>query len=119
MNNISFIDLLDKYQWNDIVDLIDRVSLPAVDKVLQKNSFNFSDLAVLISRAAGKRLSLIKEKARLLTTQYFGKARLLYAPLYVTNFCVNQCLYCSFSRDNNIKRKRLSYDEIISNAEFL
>jgi len=43
-----------------------------------------------------------------------------FAPLYLSNFCVNSCLYCGFRSENKEeKRKRLSLDEVIKETEVL
>jgi 2-iminoacetate synthase len=51
-------------------------------------------------------------KAQDLTRRHFGKNVALYTPLYLANFCVNQCLYCGYSQTNRIKRGALSQEEI-------
>lgn len=51
-------------------------------------------------------------KAKEITDRYFGKTILLYAPLYISNHCVNGCLYCGFSALNRFKREKLSIEEI-------
>lgn len=51
-------------------------------------------------------------KAKEITEKYFGKSILLYAPLYISDYCVNGCLYCGFSALNKITRTKLSLNEI-------
>ncbi|QQR80356.1 MAG: radical SAM protein [Deltaproteobacteria bacterium] len=51
--------------------------------------------------------------------QRFGKTIQLYAPLYLSNECVDTCTYCGFSRENRIERKTLTPDEVLSEAQFL
>ncbi|MFA4843901.1 MAG: 2-iminoacetate synthase ThiH [Candidatus Margulisiibacteriota bacterium] len=51
-------------------------------------------------------------RARNLTIQYFGRAVGLYAPLYISNYCDNLCLYCGFNQKQNIPRKKLLPAEI-------
>jgi 2-iminoacetate synthase len=43
----------------------------------------------------------------------------LYAPLYLSNHCVNHCLYCAFRFPNNLDRIHLSVNEVINEAEIL
>lgn len=54
----------------------------------------------------------LAQKARAATIQYFGRAISLYAPLYLSNFCDNRCVYCGFNREKKIKRKKLTLEEI-------
>lgn len=62
--------------------------------------------------------SLAADSQRL-TRQYFGKTMRLFAPLYVSNECVNVCKYCGFSRNNPIFRVTLSLDELEKEARHL
>jgi len=59
------------------------------------------------------------EEARRLTLQYFGKTILLYAPLYISNECVNGCAYCGFNARSKIKRATLTIEEIMEEANYL
>lgn len=64
-------------------------------------------------------MSSLFEKAHQLTVQRFGKTIQLYAPLYLSNECIDTCLYCGFSRTNKIVRKTLSVDEVLKESQFL
>lgn len=44
---------------------------------------------------------------------------LLYAPIYLSSYCVNHCLYCGFRFEEDIPRRHLSVDEAVAQAEFL
>ncbi|MBI4125900.1 MAG: 2-iminoacetate synthase ThiH [Deltaproteobacteria bacterium] len=59
------------------------------------------------------------QRAHMLTVQRFGKTIKLFAPLYISNECVNDCAYCGFKRDNPIVRKTLTVDEVVKEAELL
>jgi 2-iminoacetate synthase len=50
---------------------------------------------------------------------HFGKAIRLFAPLYVSNECINNCSYCGFSRDNAILRTTLDVDAVEREARHL
>ncbi len=54
-----------------------------------------------------------------MTQQRFGKVIRLFAPLYVSNECINNCSYCGFSRDNAILRVTLSIEEVLREAREL
>jgi len=54
-----------------------------------------------------------------MTQQRFGKVIRLFAPLYVSNECINNCTYCGFSRDNPILRVTLSLEEMKREADAL
>ncbi len=58
-------------------------------------------------------------RSQQLTRQNFGKTMRLFAPLYVSNECVNNCSYCGFSRDSNILRTTLTVDQVVTEAKHL
>jgi len=58
-------------------------------------------------------------RSQKLTLQRFGKTIRLFAPLYLSNECVNNCSYCGFSRDNAILRVTLSIEEVLREAREL
>src|SRR5689334_6131910 len=59
------------------------------------------------------------QQSRTLTLQNFGRTMRLFAPLYLSNECINNCRYCGFSRDNPILRVTLSLDEVKREADAL
>jgi 2-iminoacetate synthase len=54
----------------------------------------------------------LAQKARAVTTRYFGRTISLYAPLYLSNYCDNVCVYCGFNRTRAVERKKLSPEEM-------
>ncbi len=64
-------------------------------------------------------LEALAVRSRALTLQHFGRVMRLFAPLYLSNECVNNCKYCGFSRDNPILRVTLSVDEVVAEARHL
>lgn len=73
---------------------------------------SLKDFARLISPAAGAYLEPMGIRANRLTQQRFGKVMRLFAPLYLSNECINNCQYCGFSRDNPILRVTLSVPDV-------
>lgn len=84
----------------------------AVREAAGKSRFSLADFAALISPAAGGMLELLCARSQKMTQQRFGKTIRLFAPLYLSNECINNCSYCGFSRDNPILRVTLSLDEV-------
>jgi 2-iminoacetate synthase len=64
-------------------------------------------------------LEAMAREAERLTRQFFGRTMRLFAPLYLSNECVNSCKYCGFSRDNPILRVTLSLDQVETEARHL
>ncbi len=78
-----------------------------------------ADFPALISPAALEFLEAMSLRSQQLTRQRFGKVVRFFAPLYLSNECINNCKYCGFSRDNAILRVTLSMDEIEAEAREL
>jgi len=86
---------------------------------LDGSSVSLPDFAHLISPAAGELLEMLCRRSRQLTQQRFGKVIRLFAPLYLSNECINNCKYCGFSRDNPILRMTLSVGDVLREARAL
>ena len=68
----------------------------------------------LIALKSDQELEAMAQTSRALTLQNFGRTMRLFAPLYLSNECVNNCQYCGFSRDNPILRVTLTVDEVVA-----
>ena len=75
--------------------------------------------ASLRAPVGSDRLEAMAREARALTLRHFGRTVRLFAPLYLSNECVNNCRYCGFSRDNPILRVTLTVDEVVREARHL
>jgi 2-iminoacetate synthase len=73
----------------------------------------------LLAPKSDVELDTLAARARSLTLQHFGRTMRLFAPLYLSNECINSCRYCGFSRDNPILRLTLSVDEVVTEARHL
>src|SRR5512133_1065459 len=81
-------------------------------EILCKSHLSLSDFASLISPAASRLLEPLCQRSQALTRQRFGKVIRLFAPLYLSNECINNCKYCGFSRDNPILRVTLNEEDV-------
>lgn len=86
---------------------------------LERARLSLEDFARLLSPAAAELLEPMGRRARELTQQRFGKVIRLFAPLYLSNECINNCKYCGFSRDNPILRVTLTVAEVQREADAL
>jgi 2-iminoacetate synthase len=73
----------------------------------------------LINPKSDQELEAMAQASRSLTLQNFGRTMRLFAPLYLSNECINNCRYCGFSRDNPILRVTLDVDEVVAEARHL
>jgi len=64
-------------------------------------------------------LEAMAQRAHHTTLAHFGKAMRLFAPIYLSNECINSCQYCGFSRENAILRVTLEVEELLKEARHL
>jgi len=105
---------------------IEKRTLPGEDKSLGIDAILSSDKGVLpeeyaylLSPAADDRLEDMARRANALTVQYFGKVIQLYTPLYLSNYCINGCIYCNFNATRDMPRIKLGPEEIEREARIV
>ncbi len=95
----------DKYDFNSF-------TAKDVQNALNKDRIDFYDYAALLSPAALSFLEKMAKKAQLCTRKQFGNTIALFTPIYIANYCENQCVYCGFNCKNKIHRAKLNMEEI-------
>jgi len=116
---VSFVAEFNSLPLPSLVKRSLNAGLSVVRESLAKERPSLADFAHLISPAGGELLEHMGRRSHALTQQRFGKVIRLFAPLYLSNECVNNCKYCGFSRDNAILRVTLSVDEVVREARAL
>lgn len=76
-------------------------------------------LRALLEPVSDADLAAMASEARAVTRRNFGKTIRLFAPLYLSNECINSCTYCGFSRDNAILRVTLEIEQVCREARHL
>ena len=77
-------------------------------------------VAALLSPVAAREfLEPMAQAAHRITVQRFGRVLQMYAPLYVSNECIDSCTYCGFSREHPVRRITLKVEEAAREAEIL
>lgn len=97
---------------------------PAVRDVLSKASLakglDFYDVAVLSNISDPELLGELFDTAKRVKETIYGRRLVLFAPLYISNMCKNECLYCAFRAKNKaIKRRALTQEEIAQEVKTL
>jgi 2-iminoacetate synthase len=90
-----------------------------LDSLALKKSELIGRFEHLIAPKSDQELEIMAQTSRALTLQNFGRTMRLFAPLYLSNECINNCQYCGFSRDNPILRVTLTVDEVVAEAQHL
>lgn len=114
---MSFHATLARFAQVPLEELFSSIILEQVQNVLPKDQMGELDLLTLLSPAAAEYLEPLAQKAHGLSLQHFGRAILLYTPMYISNWCVNRCVYCGFNAHNSVTRKKLSLAEVEVEAQ--
>jgi 2-iminoacetate synthase len=85
---------------------------------LQKSAL-LRGFEALVSPKSDAELETLAQQAHALTLRNFGRTMRLFAPLYLSNECINNCRYCGFSRDNPILRVTLAVDQVAAEGRHL
>ncbi|MCX5698814.1 MAG: 2-iminoacetate synthase ThiH [Candidatus Omnitrophica bacterium] len=113
----SFFDELARFDSFDFSSFLENVSRQDVQRALLKDSLGEMDFLALLSPQALEYLEPMARRAQEYTLANFGRVILLYAPLYLSNYCDNDCLYCGFKHSNLIQRRKLLVSEVEQEAQ--
>ncbi|QUH24658.1 2-iminoacetate synthase ThiH [Serpentinicella alkaliphila] len=114
---MELLNYMEKYKNIDLYSYFSQLTKEDVKRAISSRKPSIIDYLTLLSPIAGDFLEEMAQRAHTISLQNFGKSVLLYTPLYLSNYCVNLCSYCSFHSRNKIKRKKLNMDEIETEAK--
>ncbi|MDM8254464.1 [FeFe] hydrogenase H-cluster radical SAM maturase HydG [Phocaeicola barnesiae] len=84
-----------------------------IEKARACKGLNHRDAAVLLECDDPELLEEIFTLAREIKQKFYGNRIVMFAPLYLSNYCVNGCVYCPYhAKNKTIARKKLSQEEI-------
>lgn len=109
---MSFLEALPHHEKSCEQTDFASITPEQVKQTLLKPQLSLKDFATLISPAAEAYIPNMLTRAQQITRQRFGHTMQLFAPLYISNLCANECDYCGFSLSNKIKRHKLSIVEL-------
>lgn len=92
-------------------------NLSLVDEILEKaklrKGLNHRDASILLACENEEKVKLMYDLAEQIKKDFYGNRIVMFAPLYLSNYCVNGCLYCPYHLKNKtIPRKKLTQEEI-------
>ncbi len=109
----SFSKVFDAAATTTLSDDSRQASPAAVEAVLrQGQARSLEQFATLLSPAAQAHIETLARRSQQVTQRHFGKAIRLFAPLYLSNECINICKYCGFSRNNPIPRLTIPVEQV-------
>lgn len=119
LTDVTFVTEFDQLPWPTLLQQAREGSRAQAARVLESGPRSLSDFAFLLSPGASELLESMCRRSQALTRQRFGRVIRLFAPLYLSNECINNCSYCGFSRDNAILRVTLTVDQVVREAKAL
>ncbi|MFQ5427655.1 MAG: [FeFe] hydrogenase H-cluster radical SAM maturase HydG [Thermodesulfobacteriota bacterium] len=114
-------EIIDKEEiWAVLSGLSKVANLQGVlEKARQKEGLTLAEAALLLSISDEEGLASILAAAGELKKEIYGERLVLFAPLYISNYCVNDCEYCGFHSRNTSPRKRLTPSGITAEVKAL
>ncbi|MBF8265164.1 MAG: thiazole biosynthesis protein ThiH [Dehalococcoidia bacterium] len=109
---MTFYDEIIGLQNTDYSDAFELVTASQIANILAKAELQPQDFLALLSPQAAFSLEEMAQAGHRLTLQHFGRTIMLYTPLYLSNYCVNHCVYCGFNATNDIPRRKLTLAEV-------
>lgn len=110
IDNSEILETLDYAEKNkDNAELIDSI----IEKAEKRKGLSHREAAVLLDCTLTDRNERIFELARQIKKDFYGNRIVMFAPLYLSNYCINSCVYCPYHCQNkHIARKKLTQEEI-------
>jgi 2-iminoacetate synthase len=90
-----------------------------LEKAEEKKGLNLEEVGCLVNAENPELINKMFETAGKIKREIYGERLVLFAPLYASSFCVNDCEYCGFHRRNPALRKKLTLDEVAEQAKIL
>ncbi|MCL2765203.1 MAG: [FeFe] hydrogenase H-cluster radical SAM maturase HydG [Treponema sp.] len=107
INSAYIEELLEEAKFTDNAGI--RRSL---DKAQEGEALSHKEIACLLVNNNEEHLKRIYEIAGMIKKRIYGSRIVMFAPLYVSDFCINSCTYCSFNKEHVFNRSKLTMDEI-------
>lgn len=111
---------------NYIYEILEKTKCPSNDeiksvleKAKKRDGLSYEDIAVLLQAEDEKDLNEIYSLAGEIKKDIYGKRIVVFAPLYVSDYCVNNCVYCGYKRDNKFSRRKLTMEEVAQEVKIL
>ncbi len=91
-----------------------------LDKALELKGLNESDVTALACVESPELLDALFTTAKQVKDEIYGRRMVLFAPLYVSNLCANDCVYCAFRKGNpDVHRRALRQEEVAGETKIL
>ncbi len=112
INHEEILETLEYAKKNkDNIELIDEI----LSKARERKGLSHRDASVLLACENEEKNKEIYKLAEQIKKDFYGNRIVLFAPLYLSNYCINGCVYCPYhAKNKNIPRKKMTQEEIRS-----
>jgi len=107
-------DLLEEAKFAD-----DAFLNKALNKAHSGETLAHNEIAALLKCENPEHINRIFEIAGNIKKRIYGNRIVMFAPLYLSDFCVNRCAYCSFNHSHKFNRHKLTMDELREEVKIL
>ena len=114
---MDFSEVLNAWPEARVRELFSHAESHDVQRALKRDDLSPQDLAILLSPHATSSLEEMARVSNRLTRRHFGRTISLYAPIYLSNVCTSDCLYCGFAIRSGMAGERRTLTESEIRAE--
>ncbi|WP_031513725.1 [FeFe] hydrogenase H-cluster radical SAM maturase HydG [Desulfofalx alkaliphila] len=90
-----------------------------IERARKAKGLTPGEVAALLQTEDEELVQLMFDAASEIKDKIYGKRVVLFAPLYVSNYCINNCVYCGYRRDNKFVRRKLTMEEVAEEVKAL
>jgi 2-iminoacetate synthase len=120
---LNIKDIIDEEKINEILEKTKEPSsnktLEILNKALKKRGLTLEEIGYLLNTENPRLIEKMFKTASQIKKEIYGERLVLFAPLYVSSFCVNDCEYCGFHCRNPAPRKKLTREGVKQQVKIL
>lgn len=122
-HNYKEASFIDHAKIESILESTKNASDEVIDEIIEKaklkRGISLEEVSILLQAHTPSQIERIYQLASEIKQSIYGNRVVLFAPLYVSNFCVNNCTYCGYKRENEFPRRKLTEAEIRQEVRIL
>ena len=117
INHEEILDTLKYAEENkNNIELIDSI----IEKAKLRKGLSHREASVLLACEIPEKINELYDLAEQIKKDFYGNRIVMFAPLYLSNYCVNGCVYCPYHQKNkHIARKKLTQEDIVKEVTAL
>jgi len=122
-HNYGEANFIDHQLIESVLEMTKNASDEKIDAIIEKAKLkagiNLEEVSILLQAHTQDQMDKIFKLAHDIKQSIYGNRVVLFAPLYVSNYCVNNCVYCGYKRTNTFARRKLNEEEIRAEVRIL